>query len=182
LSLLPLSGCGDAEDWNGTDPSGSHIRVVDVTPTSLEPDVSETDCGGGKSDALTNSYVEVTLKNMSTPNTPTGESTNSYVTMNRYRVDYVGLDKTVQIPPIEGGQSVGLAAEGTEASMTVMVMDIARLNYIRSHYPIGSNDNLRLLGKVTVIGTDAFQETVSTEVDVMLVVANYNRCSTASTE
>jgi hypothetical protein len=178
LSILPLIGCGDAED-GGTDPSGSHIRVVSVSPATLEPDISETDCGNGTTDGLTNSYVTVTLKNESAPTTPTDTSTNSYVTMSSYRVDFVGLDKAVQIPSIDGGgQSVGLSADGTEKPMTVLVTDIATLKYIRAHYPPGSG-SLRLLGKITLSGTDAFQVTVSTEADVTLVVADYNRCDSS---
>jgi len=179
LSLLPLSGCGDAEDWTGTDPSGSHIRVVKVSPTTLEPDIFRSVCEDGAYEpGITNSYVTVSLKNESTPNTPSGESTNSYVTMNRYRVDYIGVSKTVEIPAIEGGQSVGLPPGG-ESTMTVLVMDFARLQYISDHYPsIGRGESLTLRAKITLWGEDAFKERVSTEAEVTLVVTDYDRCST----
>jgi hypothetical protein len=183
VSTLPLLGCGNSLE-GGSGPSGSYIRVQGVTPTTLEPDIFLTTCSVDATTGiptyepgLTNSYATVTMVNQSAPNTPTGQVTNSYVTMNRYRVDFTGVSKSVSIPAINGaGQSVGIAQDG-EGTMTVLVMDLDTLEYIRGHYAtIGNGESLTLRATITIWGEDAFKVTVSTEAQITLVVDDYNRC------
>ncbi|HWR97835.1 MAG TPA: hypothetical protein VN317_05375, partial [Candidatus Methanoperedens sp.] len=125
------------------------------------------------------SYANVLMRNDSRPNTPAGQSTNSFVTMNRYRVDYTGSlpSGPVSIRPIDvGGLTVGIAPDGT-GTMQVLVMDYARHDYILSHYPtVGTTDTLTLRATITMWGEDAFRAEVSTTAEVTLVIANYDRC------
>lgn len=176
LAALSLSGCGNSLD-GGSGPSGSYIRVLGVEPNIFEPDLYLTRCDEDFEPGLTNTYATVTMINQSAPNTPTGQSTNSFVTMNRYRVDFAGVSKTVSIPSIDGGgQSVGIAADATGV-MTVLVMDLNTLDYIRAHYPtIGNGESLTLRAVITVWGEDSFKVRVSAEAQVMLVIDNYDRC------
>lgn len=189
LAALPLSGCGNALE-GGSSPSGSVIRLVSVAPATLEPDIYLSVCEPGSIDpatgevtpatyesGLTNTRVTVTMRNESRPNTPDGSSTNSYVTMSRYRVDFTGLNKTVSIPTIDGAaQSVGLPPEGV-GTMEVLVVDFATLDYIRNHYPtIGYGESLTLRATITIWGEDAFKVRVSTQAQVTLVIDNYDRC------
>jgi hypothetical protein len=183
ITALPLFGCGNALE-GGSNPSGSYLRVTTVTPDKFEPDIFLTVCAVNTTTGeltyetgITNTYASVTLKNESAPNTPTGESTNSYVTMQRYRVDFVGTNMTVSIPSIDGaGQTVGIPADGI-GSMTVVVMDLATLEYIRSHYSsVGNGETLNLRAKVTMWGVDAFQVPVQAEVQLTLIVDEYDRC------
>lgn len=190
LSTLPLLSCGNALE-GGSEPSGSVIRLVSVTPSTLEPDIILSVCTPGSvseegvvtppdyESGLTNTRVAVAMLNQSRPNTPEGQSTNSYVTMSRYRVDFTGLNKTVSIPSIDGAaQSVGIAPDGS-ASMEVLVIDFETLEYIRSHYPtIGRGESLTLRATITIWGEDAFKVQVQTEqpAEVTLVIDNYDRC------
>jgi hypothetical protein len=93
--------------------------------------------------------------------------------MSRYRVDFTGLNMSVSIPSIDGGgQTVGIPQDGS-ASMDVLVMDAATLEYIRSHYPmVGNGESLTLRATITIWGEDAFKVTVQTEAQVTLVVNN----------
>jgi hypothetical protein len=183
---LSLFGCGNALE-GGSTPSGSNI-TAEAAQTSLEPDLFLTVCSTSidpvtgivtntYESGLTNTYGTATLHNNSTPNTPTGSSTNHDVTMNRYRVDFTGINKTVSIPSIDGpSQSVIVPKDGT-ATMTVLVMDFATMEYIRSHYStIGNGESLTLRASVTIWGEDVFQATVETTVDFTLVVDEYDRC------
>ncbi len=187
LSALPLSGCGNALE-GGSNPSGSYIRVQSASADSYEPDLflsicsSSTDTETGVTtydyeSGLTNTYATVTMINESAPNTPAGSSTNSYVTMSRYRIDFSGVNKDVSIPSIDGsGQSVGIAADAS-GTMTVLVMDLDTLEYIREHYStIGNGESLTLRATITIWGEDAFQVSVSTEAEITLVVDDYDRC------
>jgi hypothetical protein len=160
LAALPLLGCDNPLD-GGSGPSGSYIRVVSVEPRSLEPNIMEN----------INSFTSVTMKNESTPNSPIDKPTNSYVTMSRYRVDFTGLNMSVSLPTIDGGgQTVGIPADSS-ASMQVLVMDAATLEYIRSHYPqVGSGGSLTLRATITIWGEDAFKVTVQTQAQITLVV------------
>lgn len=185
---LPLFGCGNALE-GGSNPSGSYIRVQTVSPTSFEPDLYRTACTATEdsngditytyeSNAVTNHYATISLLNESAPNSPTGESTNSYVTMRRYTVSYTGVNKNVTIPNIEvGGATVGLAP-GVPSSMTVIVIDLDTLEYIREHYrTIGNGESLTLRATITLYGEDAFKVTVSTQAEVTLVIDDYSTCS-----
>lgn len=183
--LLMLGGCGNALE-GGSDPSGSIIRVVGVAPVpagAFNPDIFLTVCDVDEDGVptyepgITNSYANVTLLNDERPNTPPNQQQNSFVTMSRYRVDFTGLNKTVQIPSIDGpAQTVGIAPGGTGV-MTVLVMDLASLEYIRSHYPtIGNTESLTLRATITMWGEDAFGARVSATAEVTLVVDEYDRC------
>jgi hypothetical protein len=170
LATLPLFGCGNPLE-GGSGPSGSYIRVESVDPRTLEPNIAES----------ANSYTTVTMRNESAPNTPDGQWTNSYVTMSRYRVDFTGLNMSVSIPSIDGGgQTVGIPKDGS-ASMDVLVMDAATLEYIRSHYPtIGNGESLTLRATITIWGEDSFEVTVETEAQVTLVVNNTTPVTTVT--
>lgn len=159
LAALPLAGCSNPLD-GGSGPSGSVIRVLSVTPLSIDLNVY----------SATSTHVTVALTNESRPNSPT--ATNSFVTMGRYRVDFTGLNKTVSIPTIDGaGQSVGIAADGT-ASMDVIVVDPPTLDYIRNHYPtIGYGESLTLRATITMWGEDAFKVLVSAQAQVTIVLS-----------
>ena len=183
--LLVLAGCGNALE-GGSDPSGTIVRVVSVAPDpaiAFTPDIFVTICDvdeEGKityEDGIFNSYANVTLLNDKRPNAPEGEEGNTFVTMSRYRVDFTGLNKSVAIPSIDGGgQTVGIAPDQTGV-MRVLVMDLATLDYIRSHYgTIGKTESLTLRATITVWGEDAFKAGVSTSVDITLVVDEYDRC------
>lgn len=184
--MVVLAGCGNALD-GGSDPSGSIIRVVTVSPDPPEaftPDIFVTICDVDEETGeityepgIFNSYANITLLNDKRPNTPTGEDGNTHVTMSRYRVDFTGLNKTVQIPSIDGGGiSVGIAP-GATGVMRVLLMDFPTLDYISSHYgTIGHTESLTLRATVTVWGEDAFGARVSETVDVTLVVSEYDRC------
>jgi hypothetical protein len=184
-----LGGCGNGLD-DGSEPSGSIIDVVDVTPNptgAFTPDIYVSVCDvddTGKityEDGLTNSYANVQMVNNNRPTTPSGESTNSYVTMSRYRVDFTGLNKSVSIPSIDGGgQTVGIEP-GSSGTMTVLVLDFATMEYIRSHYPaVGNPESLTLRATITIWGKDAFQADVQAIAQATLVIDNYDRCSSTS--
>jgi hypothetical protein len=181
-----LGGCGNSLE-DGSDPSGSIIRVVNVTPDPAEaftPDIYITLCDEGAEGeevttepGLYNSYALVQLLNESRPNTPEGQATNSFVTMSRYRVDYAGINMSVRLPSLDsGGHTVGIPPDGT-GTMRVLVMDLPTLEYIRSHYPsVGNTEGLTLRASITIWGKDAFQEDVQATADVTLVIENYDRC------
>jgi hypothetical protein len=179
-----LGGCGDGLD-DGSDPSGSIVRVVSVTPspdTAFTPDIVRGVCTGTEGaetpePGLQNSYAQVTMLNDDRPTTPDNQSTNSFVTMSRYRVDFTGLNMSVSLPSIDGaGQTVGLDRD-TTGTMSVLVMDLATLSYIKSHYPaVGDTERLTLRASITIWGKDAFQADVQATADVTLVIANYDRC------
>ena len=182
LAALPLTGCGNALE-GGSSPSGSYV-TAEVAQESIEPDlvlsVCSTDPDTGEityEGGLTNTYATVTLYNDSTPNTPEGSSTNNDVTMSRYRVDYTGLNKTVTIKSFDGAGSTVKVPKDGSAEMLVNVMSLETLEYIRSHYPtVGTNgETLELRATITIWGKDVFDVTVSTEVDVTLVVGEYDR-------
>ncbi|HEY6000365.1 MAG TPA: hypothetical protein VI078_13840 [bacterium] len=182
--LAWLGGCGNALD-DGSDPSGSIIRVVSVNPepaTAFTPDIFVDVCDASADPpdtepGIPNSYATVEMLNESRPNTPTGKSTNSFVTMSRYRVDFTGINKTVNLPSLDGGGlSVGIAPDGT-GTITVLVMDLPTLEYIRSHYPtIGTTEGLTLRADISIWGKDAFQADVKATAEVTLVIENYDRC------
>jgi len=190
FAALPLVACGNALE-GGSSPSGSYVRVVSINPNAstldaFTPDIFLTICSqtvdaeGNVTTTyekgLHNNWVDVALVNDSAPNTPTGQSTNSYVTMTRYRVDFVGVNRTVSIPSINGAATLGLAP-GQQGSMLVLVMGLDTLEYIRDNYPtVGNTDTLTLRAHITVWGEDAFQVPVSAEGEVTLVVDNYDRC------
>jgi len=161
LSIAPLFGCGNTLT-GGSNPSGSYIRVESISPTQIEPDIWTN----------TSSYATVAMTNESAPNTPSGTTTNSRVTMNRYRVEFTALNMNgAYVPPIDGaGQTVGIPADSS-GSMEVLVMDASTLEYIRSHYPsVGNGDNLRLRATITIWGVDSFNVTVSAVAQTTLVV------------
>ncbi len=183
--LLVLAGCGNALD-GGSDPSGSIVRVVSIDDNpegAFTPDLYLSVCSVNADgeptyeEGLFNSYAEITLLNDARPNAPTDAPGNTFVTMNRYRVDFTGINKTVSIPSIDGGgQSIGIAPDGT-SMITVLLMDFATHDYIRSHYPtIGNSESLTLRATVTIWGEDAFGARVSVTAEVTLVVDNYSRC------
>ena len=177
-AALPLFGCGNALD-GGSGPSGSYIRVSGVSPSNFEPDIFLTFCtalAAFEANAVKNTYATVTLLNQSAPNSTT--PTSSFVTMNRYRVDFTGVSHNVTIPPINnGGQTVGIEADGSGV-MTVLVMDLDTLEYIRSHYPtIGNGESLTLRATITMWGTDSFKVTVSPPpAEITLVIDDYTTC------
>ena len=184
--LAMVWGCGNGLD-DGSDPSGSIIRVLSVSPDPADaftPDIIISECDTDDTGqvtfepGITNSYAQVQMLNDSRPNTPDGQATNSFVTMSRYRVDFTGINKTVSIPSLDGGgQTVGIVPDGT-GTMTVLVMDLPTLEYIRSHYPsIGTTEGLTLRASITVWGKDAFQADVSASADTTLVIENYDRCA-----
>ena len=79
-----------------------------------------------------------------------------------------------------GGQTVGLGPAGG-GTMTLLVLDLATMEYIRSHYPsVGNPEALTLRATITIWGKDAFQADVQATADVTLVVDNYDRCSTGA--
>lgn len=190
LAALPLLGCGNALE-GGSDPSGSVIRVVSVTPQgdAATPDLYLTQCTppdeeagtpGTYESGLTNQWVTVLLRNDSRPNTPEGQSTNSYVTMNRYRVDFAGLNKTVTIRSIDGGGfSVGIQPD-QQGNVLVLVLDFATMDYIRARYPeIGTGEHLTLRAHITIWGEDAFRVPVAAEADFTMILDDYDRCGGA---
>lgn len=182
--LAAIGGCGNALE-DGSDPSGSIIRVLNVAPDppdAFTPDIFIDVCDPSADPpdvepGIPNSYAQVQMLNESRPNTPGGQSTNSFVTMSRYRVDFTGINKTVSLPSLDGGgQTVGIAPDST-GTMTVLVMDLPTLEYIRSNYStIGTTEALTLRASITIWGKDAFQADVSASADVTLVVTNYDRC------
>ena len=186
-SAAVLGGCGNALE-DGSEPSGSYIRVVSVTPnpaTAFTPDMYVGICDPTAEPpdyepGLTNSYAQVQMLNQSMPNTPEGQSSNSFVTMSRFRVDFVGINKSVSLPSLDsGGHSVGLAPDGT-GTMLVLVMDLPTIEYIKSHYPtVGVTEGLTLRAQITIWGKDAFQADVKTEppAETTLVIENYDRCA-----
>lgn len=183
VSTLPLFGCGNSLD-GGSGPSGSYVRIQGVTLDDHEPDLFLTTCDYDPltgiatfEPGLTNSYTTVTMLNQSAPNA--ADPTNSFVTMNRYRVDFTGVSKSVTIPPINGGGvSVGIAPDGT-GSMSVLVMDLDTLEYIRGHYSsIGNGESLTLRATITIWGEDSFKVPVVTSppAEITLVIDDYDRC------
>jgi hypothetical protein len=65
--------------------------------------------------------------------------------------------------------------------MTVLVLDFATMEYIRSHYPaVGNPEGLTLRATITIWGKDAFQADVQAIADVTLVLDNYDRCSSTT--
>lgn len=183
-SVAWLGGCGDGLD-DGSDPSGSIIRVVSVTPspdTAFTPDIyvgvcSDTEGNETFEPGIQNSFAQVEMLNDDRPTTPENQSTNSFVTMSRYRVDFTGISRSVSLRSIDGGgQTVGIAPNGT-GTMSVLVMDFDTMDQIRSQYPaVGKTDSLTLRASITIWGKDAFQADVQATADVTLVVDNYDRC------
>jgi hypothetical protein len=181
LAALPLFGCGDAKNGG----SGSYIRVESISPSLFEPDVDRTICKISatgeptyEANNVKNQYASVTFVNQSAPTTPTGQSTASYVTLTNYRGRFSGVSRAVSLPDLNmGGWSTGVPADGT-AKMNVLVMDLPTLAIIRDRYVApGSSEELTLRATITVTGKDAFDNTVTTDVQVTIVVADYSACT-----
>jgi hypothetical protein len=178
LAALPLAGCGNALDDEGSSPSGSYI-TADVDPQLVEQDIYLQLCSSGDFESgITEGQAVVTIYNDSLPNTPAGQATNHDVRMSRYRVDYTGQDKSVHIPSFDGGgASIVVPADGS-AKMTVVVMPYSTQEYIRSHYlTTDDGSTLNLRATVTVWGEDVFHVTVSEQVQLTVTVANFDRCA-----
>ena len=187
--LAAIGGCGNALE-DGSDPSGSIIRVVSVNPDPADaftPDIFVDVCDAdGRSARSLRAGDHQQLRpgadaqRQAGRTRRTGQATNSFVTMSRYRVDFTGINKTVSIPSLDGGgQTVGIAPDGT-GTMRVLVMDLPTLEYIRSHYPtIGTTEGLTLRATITIWGKDSFQADVKTDppAETTLVIENYDRCS-----
>jgi hypothetical protein len=185
LTALTVS-CGNPLE-GGSDPSGSIIRVTSVSPvdSALTPDIflssCEIDTDSGTvtfEPGLFNEYVIVNMLNESIPNTPSDSSTNSFVTMNRYRVDYAVLNMNGSIPSIDGGGfSVGMQPDQS-GSVQVLVLDLQTKDYIRSNFPtVGSTEVMLLRADITIWGEDAFQVSVKAEASFTMSVANYDNCN-----
>lgn len=188
FAALPLFGCGDADNHEQNGGSGSYLRVITISPSNFEPDIIRTLCKTTvdpttgvvtdeyEANNVTNHYASVAIANQSAPTTPAGAITNSYVTLSHYRVRFTGVSQSVNIPDInEGGWSTGIEA-GSTATMTVIVMDLNTLAFIRDHY-WRSGKTMTIRANITIWGKDAFGATVETEATVMLVVADYTTCS-----
>ena len=179
--------CGNPLE-GGSDPSGSIIRVTSIEPVdnALTPDIFLTVCDVEETDGiitityepgLFNEFVTVNLLNESIPNTPAGASTNSFVNMNRYRVDYAVLNMPGTIPSIDGGGfSVGLSPDGA-GSIPVLVLDLQTKEYIRSNFPdVGKTSTMLLRADITIWGEDAFQVSVKATVSFTMSVTDYVDC------
>ena len=177
--------CGNPLE-GGSSPSGSIIRVTSVDPidSALTPDifltVCEVDDETGEitfEPGLFNEYVTVNMLNESIPNTPEGSSTNSFVTMNRYRIDYAVLNMNGSIPSIDGaGFSVGMQPE-QPAALQVLVLDLQTKEYIRSNFPrVGKEETMLLRADISVWGEDAFQVSVKAQASFTMSVTNYDNC------
>jgi hypothetical protein len=166
VAALSLFGCDSSDS-----PSGSELIVTEWTMENTTPDLS---C------PLDSYYGEVTLKNVSLPNAPADKPTNSRVQMTRYRVDFVGLNRTVEIPSINGaGLRLTIEPDG-EGTMSIIVMDSATMQYIRNNYPsIGNPDPLTLRADITMWGEDAFGKDLWVSLSPNLVVDNYGGCAPA---
>lgn len=186
LTALTVS-CGNPLE-GGSEPSGSIIRVTGVTPidSALTPDLYLTICDIDETTGditfepgLFNDYVTVNMTNESIPNSPTDASTNSFVTMNRYRVDYAVLNMSgSSIPTIDGaGFSVGMQPGGS-AGLQVLVLDLQTKEFIRNNYPtVGNSDVMLLRADITIWGEDAFQVSVKAQASFTMSVTDYNNCS-----
>lgn len=163
VAALSLAACDSADS-----PSGTELIVTEWTMDDDTPDLS---C------PLDTYYGEVTIKNVSLPNTPADQHTNSRVQMTRYRVDFVGLNRTVSLPSIDGaGLRLTIEPDG-EGTMAVIVMDSATMQYIRNNYPsIGNPDPLTLRADITMWGEDAFGKDVWVSLSPNLIVDNYGGC------
>jgi hypothetical protein len=177
--------CGNPLE-GGSSPSGSIIRVTGVTPvdSALTPDIFLTLCEANEETGeltfepgLFNEYVTVNMLNESIPNTPEGSSTNSFVTMNRYRVDFAVLNMEGSIPSINGaGFSVGMQPEQA-AGLQVLVLDLQTKEYIRSNFPdVGNTSTMLLRADITIWGEDAFQVSVKVQVSFTMSVTDYVDC------
>ena len=189
-----LGACGNALE-GGSTPSGSIIRVVSVLaidPASdtvldrgtIEADIFLTPCSGEGEDAifekgLFNEYAEITMRNVSRPNTPEGASTSSLVTMNRYRVDYAIMNMSGSLPGLDGGGlSLSLEPDGDEEAIALLVFDAETKEYVRSHFPeVGKTRSMTVRADITIWGEDAFQTTVKAEGSITIVVTDFSSCS-----
>lgn len=184
LLALPLFACGDPYE-DGSEPSGSVLRVMTVTSVgdAETPDLYLSACAPSETgeftyeSGLTNAYVDVRLRNEDRPNTPAGQSTNSFVTMTRFRVDFTGLNRTVSLPSIDGGGSTVGIPPDSEGTMRVLVLDFATMDLIRARYPnIGNGESLTLRANITMWGEDAFGASVKAEALFTMAIDNYDRC------
>lgn len=170
-----VGSCGNPLE-GGSEPSGSILRVMGVTASSSEQDLFF--CEGTQ---LTFATADVTIRNDSTPNFEPGplgpERTNSFVTMDRYRIDYAILNMSGTLPGLDGGGfTVGIDVD-TTGTVTVLLITEPILEFIRSNFPtVGNGQAMVVRADITLWGKDAFLVDVSTRASVTLTIDDFNPC------
>lgn len=166
-----FSSCGD-----GDNKSGSVLRITDID-------------GSGNQDlffcadqSVEYATADITIRNDSTPNSPT--STNSFVTLNRFRVSYAVLNMSATLPSTNGaGWTAGIDPDGTTTYSGLVLFPEAILQYIRSNYSeIGNGKSMQVRCDIQFWGTDAFGVTVSVTGSLTIEVDDYDPCTTDTEE
>jgi hypothetical protein len=176
VALAGLFGaCGNPLE-GGSEPSGSIIRVTDTTVDTGLQDLYF--CEGGAVNYIT---ATILLRNDDRPNfedqLTTADGTASFVTMNRYRIDYAVLNMSATLPGIDGaGFSFGMDPGGT-GTLTIAVITESVLEHIRSNYPeVGNGQAMEVRADITIWGQDAFQVQVSAQATATFTVDDFNPC------
>jgi hypothetical protein len=178
VALAGLFGaCGNPLE-GGSDPSGSVIRVTDTTLDSGTQDLYF--CEGDEVGYIT---ATVSLRNDDRPNfedqITTADGTASFVTMNRYRIDYAVLNMSATLPGLDGaGFSFGMDP-GATGDLTIFVITESILEHIRSNYPeVGNGQAMEVRADITIWGQDAFEVDVSAQATATFTVDDFNPCTT----
>jgi hypothetical protein len=171
-----LGACGNPLE-GGSEPSGSVIRVTDTTVDSGTQDLFF--CEG---QAVSYIVATVSLRNDDRPNfedsPTTADGTASFVTMNRYRIDYAVLNMSATLPGIDGaGFSFGMDPGGT-GDLTIFVITESVLEHIRSNYPeVGNGQAMEVRADITIWGQDAFQVDVSAQATATFTIDDFSPCT-----
>ncbi len=173
-----LGACGNPLE-GGSDPSGSILRVTNTSLNTCGGDCTsaQQDIFFCEGEGVTYATMQVEILNDSRPNTPTDSNTNSFVSINRYRVDYAVLNMSATLPGLDGGGfSVGIAQDET-GTVDVLLITEATLEHIRSNFPqVGNGDSMTVRADVVIWGEDAFQVDVNAHASATLVIDDFNPC------
>jgi hypothetical protein len=170
-----VGACGNPLE-GGSEPSGSVIRVTDTTLDSAIQDLFF--CEG---DAVSYIVATISLRNDDRPNfedqITTADGTASFVTMNRYRIDYAVLNMSATLPGLDGaGFSFGMDP-GAAGTLTIPVITESVLEHIRSNYPeVGNGQAMEVRADITIWGQDAFKVVVSAQATATFTIDDFNPC------
>lgn len=145
--------------------------------TTLQSDVV-SDGGGVFEDAGVVTF-RLLLKDPGSPTVPNVATTNNFITVNRYRVEYTRADGQnrpgIDVPYAwDGAFTVTVRAEGTtEASFVLVRIQAKREAPLTSLWQCGGSCAITTIAKVTFFGHDQTGRAVSASGNIQIDFANW---------